>query len=74
LAIPELYTYGQRNKGLNMPDYALWMVVATLEGITVWFVSWAAFGVFHKTGDNGLFALGDLSFSLGIVWTNYKLL
>jgi len=74
LAIPELYTYGQRNKGLNLPDYALWMILATAEGMIVWFVSWAAFGAFNRMGDNGLFALGDLSFSLGIVWTNYKLL
>ncbi|KAH9819407.1 putative phospholipid-transporting ATPase DNF3 [Teratosphaeria destructans] len=74
LAIPELYVYGQRNMGLNLPKYIAWMVLATVEGMIVWWVSYAAFGVFNVMGDNGVFALGDLCFSLGIVWTNYKLL
>lgn len=73
LAVPELYVFGQRNMGLNLPEYVRWMVVAAAEGMIVWFVAVYAFGVFNKFGDNGLFALGDLSFSLGILWTNYKL-
>lgn len=74
LAVPELYTYGQKNLGLNLPDYLLWVLGATAEGMIVWFVSWAAYGVFDSTGDNGLFAFGDLVFTLGIIWTNWKLL
>jgi len=74
LAVPELYVYGQRNMGLNLPKNIAWILLATAEGMILWFVSWAAFDFFHQTGDNGLFALGDLCFSLGIVWTNLKLL
>ncbi|KAK5132392.1 hypothetical protein LTR08_009122 [Meristemomyces frigidus] len=73
LAVPELYIFGQKNMGLNMPKYLSWMVLATAEGMVVWFVSWASFSM-NRFGDHGLFALGDLCFSLGIVWTNYKLL
>lgn len=73
LAVPELYVYGQRNMGLNLYKYMRWTVLATAEGMIVWWVSWAAFSM-NLFGDNGLFALGDLCFSLGIVWTNYKLL
>jgi phospholipid-translocating ATPase len=74
LAIPELYVYGQRNMGLNIPKYLACMILATAEGMIVWHVSWAGIGVSNKFGDNGLFTLGDICFSLGIIWTNYKLL
>ncbi|KAK3070770.1 drs2 neo1 protein [Teratosphaeriaceae sp. CCFEE 6253] len=72
LAVPELYVYGQKNMGLNLPYYLRWMLLATVEGMITWWISW---GAWHsaKMSDNGLFALGDLSFSLGIVFTNYKL-
>lgn len=74
LAVPELYTYGQKNQGLNIKLYLAWMVHATVCGLAVWFITWASYGVWNTMGDNGLFALGDLSFTLGIVWTNWKLL
>ncbi|CAK3898983.1 phospholipid-transporting ATPase DNF3 [Lecanosticta acicola] len=73
LAIPELYAYGQRNQGLNLRMYIVWMVNATACGMVVWFIIWASYGYFNVMGDNGLFALGDLAFSLGIVWTNWKI-
>lgn len=74
LAVPELYVHGQRNSGLNLTKYLRWVVLATVEGMIVWWISWAAFGVFDKTSDNGLFALGDLCFSTAIMWTNIKLM
>lgn len=74
LAIPELYVYGQKNLGLNLPDYILWIIGATAQGMIVWLVAWAAYGFNNAMGDNGLFAFGDLIFSLGIIWTNWKLL
>ncbi|KAK3674711.1 drs2 neo1 protein [Recurvomyces mirabilis] len=74
LAVPELYVLGQRNKTLNMPDYVLWVLLATSQGMIVWFVAWAGFGKGAQMSDNGLFALGDLCFTLGICWTNLKLL
>jgi len=72
LAVPELYGYGQRNEALNIPKYLLWMLGATIEGIVVWFVCWAAY-TYGIPKDDNMFALGDLCFSLGIVWTNFKL-
>ncbi|KAK4541733.1 hypothetical protein LTR36_007442 [Oleoguttula mirabilis] len=73
LAVPELYVFGQKNMGLNIRKYLKWMVLATAEGMIIWFVSWAALKL-NKFGDNGLFALGDICFSLAILWTNYRLL
>jgi phospholipid-translocating ATPase len=74
LAVPELYAYGQNNAGLNLRKYLAWTICATAEGMVVWFLSWAAYGAFGNPTDQGLFAFGDLVFSLGIVWTNWKLL
>lgn len=73
LAIPELYVFGQRNQGLNLRMYFAWMVHAVACGVTVWFIIWASYGHFNVMGDNGLFALGDMAFSLGIIWTNWKI-
>lgn len=74
LAVPELYVFGQRNQGLNLPMYVAWMAHGAVNGIVVWFVIWAAFGSSNVMSDRGLFALGDLAFSMGIVWTNWKCL
>ena len=74
LAVPELYVYGQRNQELNLGRYLLWMVNAAAEGMVLWFVPWALYGKYGIMSDNGLFALGDLVFSLAIMWTNVKLL
>lgn len=74
LAIPELYIHGQRNTSLHLPKALRWMLLATVQGMVVWFLAWAAFSVDRPGSDNGLFALGDLSFSLAIVFTNLKLL
>lgn len=74
LAIPELYVYGQRNEGLNLYKFFAWMLLATAQGMLIWFIPWALYGKFNAMGDNGTFALGDLCFSLSIMWTNVKLL
>ncbi|KAH8895828.1 phospholipid-translocating P-type ATPase [Thozetella sp. PMI_491] len=75
LAIPELYIFGQRDQGLNFPRYLIWMFGAVAEGALVWSVCWASHGgVSLIVRDNGLFPLGNLVFSIGIMWTNWKLL
>lgn len=77
LAVPELYVYGQRGEALNLVRYLKWMVGAGVEGILVFWACWASYGMFGQLGgtrDDGLFAFGDLIFSVCIVWTNWKLL
>lgn len=74
LAVPELYVYGQSNAGLNLKKYLLWMVGAVSSGMIVWFTCWAAYAFFGLAMDQGLFAFGDLVFTLAVVWTNCKLL
>lgn len=74
LAVPELYSFGQRNKGLNLRMYFAWIVHAAAQGILVWYICWKFYGPANVMGDTGLFALGNLCFSLGIIWTNWKCL
>ncbi|KAL1870202.1 drs2 neo1 protein [Diaporthe australafricana] len=77
LAVPELYVYGQRGEALNLSRYLGWMIGAAIEGVLTFYGCWAGYGYFGQAGghrDQGLFALGDLIFTVCIVWTNWKLL
>ncbi|XWW96555.1 hypothetical protein V2A60_004532 [Cordyceps javanica] len=74
LAIPELYVYGQRDMGLNVWKYARWMLLAAIEGVMAWYGVWAGYGwVSPRAKDEGLYALGTLMFTTGILWINWKL-
>ncbi|OQN97524.1 hypothetical protein B0A48_16677 [Cryoendolithus antarcticus] len=74
LAVPELYAYGQRNSGLNLRRYLVWMIGALAQGVIIFIVPWSIYAKGSEMSDNNLFALGDLCFTIAIVWTNVKLL
>ncbi|KAM3498512.1 hypothetical protein MY10362_008171, partial [Beauveria mimosiformis] len=74
LAIPELYVYGQRDMGLNIWKYARWMLLAAIEGVMAWYGVWAGYGWIHpRARDEGVYALGTLTFTTGVMWINWKL-
>ncbi|KAG5934320.1 hypothetical protein E4U53_000715, partial [Claviceps sorghi] len=74
LAAPELYVYGQRNMGLNVGKFVRWMLLGAVEGIVAWYGVWAAYGwISPAARDEGLYALGSLVFSVGVLWINWKL-
>ncbi|KAG5988698.1 hypothetical protein E4U43_004661 [Claviceps pusilla] len=74
LAVPELYVYGQRNMGLDLCKYIRWMLLGAVEGVIVWYGVWAAYGLVSPAArDEGLYALGTLVFTVGILWINWKL-
>ncbi|KAI2620073.1 phospholipid-translocating P-type ATPase [Hypoxylon sp. NC1633] len=73
LAVPELYVHGQRNRELNIPKFVCWMAAAATEGVLVWLGVWASYSVFGQALDDGIFALGDLVFSIGVMWINWKI-
>lgn len=77
LAVPELYSYGQKGKALNFVRFLRWMVAGGAEGVLVFYGCWAGYGYFGQLGgsrDDGLFALGNLVFSVCVIWINWKLL
>ncbi|KAM0462983.1 hypothetical protein ACHAPV_003108 [Trichoderma viride] len=74
LAIPELYIFGQRNKGLNFWKYMRWMLLAAIEGVIAWNGIWAGYGwVSPAAKDENLYAIGSLVFTVGVLWINWKL-
>jgi phospholipid-translocating ATPase len=74
LAVPELYGYGQQSRGFNMRMYALWMLFAAFESQVIWWLTYWLFGIVPITDDQSLFAIGDLAFSVCVVFINVKLL
>lgn len=73
LAVPELYTYGQRGSAFGILKYFWWMFMATCEAMIVFWVMYGIYG-FSDDGNPGLFAMGDLCFSVCVVVINTKLL
>ncbi|KAH7171026.1 hypothetical protein EDB81DRAFT_636115 [Dactylonectria macrodidyma] len=75
LAVPELYVFGQRNMGLNIWKFARWMLLGAIQGVVCWYGIWSGYGwISPAARDQGLYALGTLTFTVGILWINWKLL
>ncbi|PHH51101.1 putative phospholipid-transporting ATPase DNF3 [Ceratocystis fimbriata CBS 114723] len=74
LAMPELYSYGQRNKGLNQAKFLRWMLLGACEGAIAFYGVWAGYGRWIVEGDNNLYAMGSMSFTVGVLWVNWKLI
>ncbi|KAJ9428853.1 hypothetical protein QL093DRAFT_2147200 [Fusarium oxysporum] len=69
-----LYVYGQRNQGLNIWKFGRWMLLGAIEGVVCWYGVWAGYGwITPAARDQGLYALGTLAFSVGVLWINWKL-
>ncbi|KAE8445058.1 hypothetical protein EG329_013772 [Mollisiaceae sp. DMI_Dod_QoI] len=74
LAVPELYNVGQEGKEFNLRSYAWWMGLAASEAVIVYFLVYFLYGRNPMIVDQGLFAFGDLCFSICVVFINTKLL
>ena len=74
LAVPELYTKGQKHGGFNIWLYLGWSFMATCEAVIVFFTMWSLFGLARvNPSDNDVFSLGLLTFSACIIVINVKL-
>ena len=67
LAVPELYTKGQRNGGFNFKVYLGWMFMASAEAMVVYFCMLGLYGQALFTQDNSIFALGSITYT-SVVW------
>ncbi|KAF8866743.1 phospholipid-translocating P-type ATPase [Acephala macrosclerotiorum] len=74
LAIPELYTMGQRNQGFNVKKYVAWMFLAVSESMVIYFTMFGLFGEALFTRDDNLLSMGTLAFTAAVVFINTKLL
>jgi len=73
LAVPELYTIGQRNGGFNIKIYLTWVFMACSEAIVIFFIMLGLYGQILFTKDNGLLAMGALTFSACIIFISMKM-
>ncbi|EER24911.1 phospholipid-translocating P-type ATPase, flippase family protein [Coccidioides posadasii C735 delta SOWgp] len=73
LAVPELYTKGQLRKGFNIKLYLGWAFMGTCEAMIVYFVMYGLWGTAPITNDNGVFAMGLLTYSAAVVIISVKL-
>ncbi|KAG5921586.1 hypothetical protein E4U53_003780 [Claviceps sorghi] len=75
LAVPELYAgLGPRRRGFRLRQYAGWMAMGALGSLVVYCCAWACFGGGPAPRDAGLYAMGALCFTVGVIFINIKLL
>lgn len=75
LAVPELYTFGQRNKGFNFKQYLGWMFMGVSESVIIYYIVHCLYAVAsHWPVFTDLYAVGTLDFSLAVVFINIKLM
>ncbi len=73
LAVPELYTKGQRSGAFNIRLYLGWMLMASSEALLIFFVMISLFGQTTFPRDNSLFAMGVLTFSACVIMISIKM-
>lgn len=73
IAAPELYTKGQRRAGFNLSVYVGWMFTAAAEAVIVYYVMFGLYATPSLVLDNGVFAMGDLTFSACVILICTKL-
>ncbi|KAL1798035.1 hypothetical protein ACET3X_004641 [Alternaria dauci] len=66
LAVPELYTVGQRNGAFNFRVYLAWMFMASAEAMVVYYVMLGLYGDASWTEDNSIFALGSITYTASV--------
>ena len=73
LAVPELYTKGQRNGGFNFPLYLGWVFMACAEAMVVYFCMLGLYGQALFSEDNSIFALGSITFTSMVILISLKM-
>lgn len=74
LAVPELYTFGQRNQGFNFPQYFGWALLGAIDSCIIWYPTWAVFRNRLFNNETTLYAMGVACFTVSVMFINIKLL
>jgi phospholipid-translocating ATPase len=75
LAVPELYSFGQKCKGFNVPQYVGWMFMAVAESAIIYYSVYYLYALTsHWPVSTDLYPVGTLAFSLAVVFINIKLM
>ncbi len=73
LAVPELYSQGQRNGGFNMRIYAWWMFMAACDAVIIFFTMLGLYGEVAITRDDGVYAAGALTYTACVIIISLKM-
>jgi phospholipid-translocating ATPase len=73
LAVPELYNFGQRDRGFNFWRYIRWSTLAACEAVLVYFLVYEIWGIVLFAHDQELYAFGDLVFSACVIIISMKM-
>ncbi|PHH76107.1 hypothetical protein CDD83_4319 [Cordyceps sp. RAO-2017] len=74
LAFPELYALGQRRLGFNFAQYLGWMLMAVAGSFVIFYTAYGTEARALFTSDTSLFAMGNICFTVAVVFINVKLL
>lgn len=74
LAVPELYTFGQKNMAFNFKLYIWWMFMAASESVLIYHVIYGIYTCALFNADTTIFAMGTLAFTVCVVFINLKML
>ncbi|KAI0135879.1 phospholipid-translocating P-type ATPase [Daldinia grandis] len=74
LAIPELYSFGQRSEAFNPKKYLAWMFTGLVDTVVIYMMVWGYFKDILFTENNSLFPFGQLAFTIAVVLINIKIL
>ncbi|CAM1507873.1 Fc.00g047210.m01.CDS01 [Cosmosporella sp. VM-42] len=74
LAVPELYSFGQKGKGFSFPQYFGWMFMGVAGSFLIWYFTWAVFRMTLFDQDTSIFAMGMVGFTVSVLFINVKLL
>ncbi|KAI1484867.1 hypothetical protein F5X96DRAFT_399605 [Biscogniauxia mediterranea] len=74
LAVPELYTFGQRGEGFNAKKYLAWSFMGAVDTVVIYMIVWGIFKDVLFTEDNSLFPFGQMAFTACVVIINIKIL
>lgn len=74
LAVPELYVKGQRNESFNIKNYLGWMFMASSSSMVIYFLMFGLYGEAVFTRDESVLAMGQMCFTVAIIFINTKML
>ncbi|KAI1770052.1 phospholipid-translocating P-type ATPase [Hypoxylon cercidicola] len=74
LAVPELYSFGQRSEAFNFKQYLTWMLSGAVDTVIIYMMVWGFFKDILFTENNSLFPLGQLAFTIAVILINVKIL
>lgn len=72
IAVPELYSKGQKNESFGLVIFLGWMIVAACHSTITSFASYYLFGMYTIV-DNSIFPMGALIFSVVVIMITVKL-